>query len=199
MEPVVDRWIIKVLAASTCFVAMPAAWPQDGSADGGPLLAAAGCAVCHGPEGRGTAAAPPLVGGGLSAAEFAAAVRTPRGAMPGFNAAALPDERLASMYRYLSAQAPIAFPAGRAVIGADLFESTGCYSCHSNQGQGGTQGPRVGPNPAPLGRFAWYLRHPTGNMPPYTVTVLPDQAVADLHAFLRERPPRPSAIPLLEP
>jgi ubiquinol-cytochrome c reductase cytochrome c subunit len=104
-----------------------------------------------------------------------------------------------------SAQAPAqpaAPPAGNAEKGKEIYKKVGCYECHGLEAQGGPgTGPRLGPNPIPYQRFASYLRAPTGNMPPYRVQVLPDQAVADLHAFLRSvpRPPALSSIPLLAP
>lgn len=174
---------------------------QEPSSNGPALLAGAGCTVCHGAEGRGTAAAPPIVGPALSLEEFTAPVRTGRGVMPAYPAAVLPDARLAAMHAYTSNQDGIAMPVGRVAAGARLFEQSGCYSCHSNQGQGGTQGPRIGPDPIRWGKFVWYIRHPTAQMPPYSASVLPDQELADIYAFLEVRPrPRPVAdIPLLLP
>jgi mono/diheme cytochrome c family protein len=176
------------------------AWPQAAAQDvvvAG--LTAAGCAACHGSDGRGTAAGPAITGATLSAAAFVAAVRSPRGAMPAFGPEAVSDETLGELHTELGRLSAPSFPAGRVDVGAALYESTGCYSCHSNQGQGGAQGPRIGPNPIPLTRFGWYLRHPSGQMPPYTAGVLPDQAVADIHAFLQARLPPADGISLLAP
>lgn len=164
---------------------------QDGEA----ALRAAGCAGCHGERGRGTALAPAIAGPILSADEFLAAVRDPRGAMPAFAAESLPDDAVAGLYRFLSAQPPVAMPEGRIEAGARRYEAVGCYSCHSNQGQGGTQGPRIGPQPIPWTRFVWYVRHPAGQMPPYSDAVLSDQDLADIYAFLASRP---AARPLSE-
>lgn len=92
-------------------------------------------------------------------------------------------------------------PAGNADTGRMLYRKTGCYQCHSDQGQGGTQGPRLGPNPMAFRAFARYTRVPTGEMPPYSVKVMSDQEVADVYAFLRALPPAPplSSLPLLRP
>jgi mono/diheme cytochrome c family protein len=94
-----------------------------------------------------------------------------------------------------------AAPAGNADKGKTLFRKVGCYQCHSEQAQGGSQGPRLGPNPIAFQAFARYLRAPRGEMPPYTVKVISDQDVADVYAFLRALPPAPplSSLPLLQP
>ena len=93
-----------------------------------------------------------------------------------------------------------AAPAGHADNGKTVYRKTGCYQCHSEQAQGGTQGPRLGPNPVAFRTFARYLRAPTGEMPPYSVKVMSDQDVADVYAFLRALPPAPplSSLPLLQ-
>ena len=94
-----------------------------------------------------------------------------------------------------------AAPAGNADKGKTLFRKAGCYQCHSEQAQGGAQGPRLGPNPIAFRAFARYLRAPTGEMPPYSEKVMSDQEVADVYAFLRALPPAPplSSLPLLQP
>jgi mono/diheme cytochrome c family protein len=92
-------------------------------------------------------------------------------------------------------------PAGRVDAGAAIYRKVGCFQCHVNEGQGGANGPKVGPDPVPFARFTQYIRKPTGDMPPYTEKVLSAQDLADIYAFLRARPrpPAVSAIPLLAP
>jgi ubiquinol-cytochrome c reductase cytochrome c subunit len=99
------------------------------------------------------------------------------------------------------AATPAVAPAGNADTGKVLYRKTGCYQCHSEQAQGGTQGPRLGPNPVAYRAFSRYLRAPTGEMPPYSVKVMSDQDVADVYAFLRALPPAPplSSLRLLQP
>jgi mono/diheme cytochrome c family protein len=94
-----------------------------------------------------------------------------------------------------------ATPAGNAGRGKALYGKIGCYQCHSEQGQGGTQGPRLGPKPIPFQAFLRYLRTPRGEMPPYKAKVMTDQDVADVYAFLMALPPPPplSSLPLLQP
>ena len=76
----------------------------------------------------------------------------------------------------------------------------GCYQCHSEQGQGGTQGPRLGPGPIAFQAFLRYLRSPRGEMPPYKAKVMSDKDVADVYAFLQALPAPPplSSLPLLQ-
>ena len=99
------------------------------------------------------------------------------------------------------AETAAAAPVGSAAKGKALYGRIGCYQCHSEQGQGGTQGPRLGPRPIPFQAFLRYLRTPRGEMPPYKAKVMSDQDVADVYAFLQALPPPPplSSLPLLQP
>ena len=139
--------------------------------------------------------------GRLSEEEFRGGVRNARGTMPSYGVDALSDDTLATLYAYMSAHDGVRMPVGRVNRGGELYERVGCYSCHSNQGQGIMHGPRIGPNPIRWGRFVWYVRHPSGQMPPYSAVVLSDQDLSDIYSFLRRRPqPRPvEDIPLLAP
>ena len=85
--------------------------------------------------------------------------------------------------------------------GAALYKKNGCYECHVNDGQGGPQGPRLGPNPIPLPRFVAYVRNPAGDMPPFTAKVVSDDDLGKIYAFLQSRPTPPQVkdIPLLAP
>jgi mono/diheme cytochrome c family protein len=105
----------------------------------------------------------------------------------------------------VSAQAPApvqpaAAPPGDAEKGKTLFVKNGCYQCHNYEGQGGAAGARIAPNPLPFPGFVRYVRSPRGDMPPYTVKVMSDQDLADVHAYLRSRPrpPAVSSLPLLK-
>ena len=174
---------------------------QSGDSDGAALLARSGCAACHGSDGRGTAVAPGIADSALDLARFVAAVRAPRGTMPPYDADVLSDEQVAAIRAHLVAAGPRPRPSGDVQAGGERFESAGCYSCHSNQGQGVLHGPRIGPMPIRWERFAWYVRQPAGQMPPYSDVVLSEGDLADIHAFLEARPrPRPLAeLPLLAP
>jgi ubiquinol-cytochrome c reductase cytochrome c subunit len=94
--------------------------------------------------------------------------------------------------------APAAQPrAGDVEKGRTLFVASGCYQCHNYEGQGGTAGARLAPNPIPYRAFVAYVRAPRGDMPPYTAKVMSDQDLADVYAYLRARPRPPANIPLL--
>jgi mono/diheme cytochrome c family protein len=91
-------------------------------------------------------------------------------------------------------------PTGDAAKGQESFERTGCWQCHGRQGQGGREGPRIA-SPVPM---SWpilsrFVRTTKTDMPPYTETVLSNQELADIYAYLRSIPPAPDfrTIPLL--
>ena len=96
----------------------------------------------------------------------------------------------------LAAQAP---PAGDAERGKADFLRYGCYTCHGYDAQG-VPGKRLAPNPLPWPAFSSFVRSSPGEMPTFTAQVLPDQDLADIHAYLRSKPPAPNPanIPLLQ-
>ena len=125
-----------------------------------------------------------------------------RAALVGFALATLSADPAAAQTKIAPpVAAPAAAPAGSAANGKVLYGKIGCYQCHSEQGQGGTQGPRLGPKPIAFQAFLRYVRTPTGEMPPYKVKVMSDRDVADVYAFLQALPPPPplSTLPLLQP
>lgn len=95
--------------------------------------------------------------------------------------------------------APAAALAGNGENGKRLFVKNGCYQCHGYEGQGASggangSGSRLGPDPMmPARSFTNYIRKPTGIMPPFSASVVSDQNVADIYAFLKARP-RPVSI-----
>ena len=97
-----------------------------------------------------------------------------------------------------SASKTNAAPAGNAENGKRIYSNYGCYQCHGYAAHGGG-GPRLAPNPISFAAFARYVRHPRGQMPPYTSKVVSDSELADIHAFLRTLPQPPAVkdIPLL--
>jgi mono/diheme cytochrome c family protein len=93
-----------------------------------------------------------------------------------------------------------AYP-GNADNGKRLYMKDGCYECHSLQGQGSmASGPRIGPDPIPFSALVSYVRHPAGDMPPYSDRVISEQELADIYAFLESLPAAAdsSTIPLLQ-
>lgn len=186
-----------VAAATAASLSLNAQVPADGAQ----LLTQSGCAVCHGADGQGTAAGPSLDASALSLDEFVASVRQATRTMPAYAAEILPDEDLSRMFAFLEAQTTEPASAGRVDVGAELYSAYGCYSCHADEAQGGQHGPRLGPDPITFARFAWYTRHPTRTMPPYSAVVLTDQDMADIYAFVEAQPQPPplESIPLLAP
>jgi putative heme-binding domain-containing protein len=107
---------------------------------------AAGCAVCHGPDGQG-GRGPRLHGGQamwhtLDEKETFQLIRTGAGMMPG---SSLPDDRVWELVAYVkNLRDPAAESTlpGDAKAGASIFWSkAGCGSCHSVAGEGGKLGP----------------------------------------------------------
>jgi ubiquinol-cytochrome c reductase cytochrome c subunit len=90
-------------------------------------------------------------------------------------------------------------PAGNAENGKKLFEQYGCYTCHGHLGQGSTAGPRLAPRPIAAVALIAYVRHPAGQMPPFTDKVITDVQLTDIHAYLASVPEPPAVkdIPLL--
>jgi ubiquinol-cytochrome c reductase cytochrome c subunit len=83
--------------------------------------------------------------------------------------------------------------------GKKLFAKFGCYECHGYVGQGGSAGARVAKTSLSAERFTAYVRHPAGQMPPYTAKVVTDAELADIRAYLLSVPAPPplKSIPLL--
>jgi mono/diheme cytochrome c family protein len=160
-----------------------------------------GCAACHDPDGGGNALGPNIATGELPLAGFITYVRNPTGTMLAYSEETVSDEALSEIHAALEPVDGVAKLSGDAERGGRLYRQTGCYQCHANEGQGGAQGPRVGPDTLTLARFTWYIRNPGGSMPPYTDAVMSDQELADIRAFLMERPEPPTVdrIPLLAP
>jgi hypothetical protein len=91
-------------------------------------------------------------------------------------------------------------PPGDAARGKAHFLSFGCYECHGTVAQGnyGT-GARLAPHPPPWSVVSSYVRRPAGDMPSFSVKILPDATLADIYAYLMSIPAgKPSSqIPLL--
>jgi ubiquinol-cytochrome c reductase cytochrome c subunit len=91
--------------------------------------------------------------------------------------------------------------AASAEKGRTAYVQHGCWQCHGFEGQGGTAGKQLAPNPMPLPAMSAFVRNTAGPMPPYPKAILSDADLADIHAFL-ESVPKPrdhKSIPLLNP
>ncbi len=166
-------------------------------------FSSAGCAACHGARGQGTGLAPEIAPPPLELPTLIRYVRQPSGTMPAVSTATASDQQLSDIYTFLKSEAPAAqageAATGNAANGKKLFVAYGCYQCHGYDGQGASTGPRIGPPPLSLAFLISYVRHPTGQMPPYTEKVVPDQDLTDIFAYLKSmpQPARASSIPLL--
>lgn len=165
-------------------------------------FASAGCAACHGVQGQGTRLAPQIAPPPFELPALIGYVRQPSGTMPAVSAANASDQQLSDIYAFLKSAAPASqseAPEGNATNGKKLFLAYGCYQCHGYQGQGASTGPRIGPPPLSLAFLLSYVRHPAGEMPPYTEKVASDQDLTDIFAYLKSMPApaRASSIPLL--
>ena len=98
-----------------------------------------------------------------------------------------------------AAQPPATTPAGNVDAGKRLYDKHTCYFCHGTAGQGGVAGARVASVARNAQSFIRYVRRPPGSMPAYSETMLSDQELTDILAYLRSLPPaKPvSDIPLL--
>jgi mono/diheme cytochrome c family protein len=89
--------------------------------------------------------------------------------------------------------------AASADKGKTAYVKYGCWQCHGFQGQGGVAGPKLAPDTIPSEAFAAFVRTTNRAMPPYSEAVLPNEDLADIHAYLETvaKPPDPKSIPLL--
>ena len=82
-------------------------------------------------------------------------------------------------------------PRGDAGNGKRLYLANNCFTCHGHAGQGGAFN---GPAPVlvttalPFEAFLFQMRNPSNDMPAYAATVIPDQAAADIFAFVQSLP-----------
>jgi ubiquinol-cytochrome c reductase cytochrome c subunit len=91
--------------------------------------------------------------------------------------------------------------AASAENGKRAYMRAGCWQCHGTVGQGGTAGPRIAPDPLPYDALAAFVRTTNRAMPPYRETVLSNDELADIHAYLASipKPPPADSLPLLKP
>ena len=95
-----------------------------------------------------------------------------------------------------------ALAAGDATKGRAAFMQNGCWQCHGMQGQGSAStsaGKVLAPDPLPYEDFAAFVRSTNRTMPPYSANILPNEDLADIHAYLASipKPKDHKTIPLL--
>jgi len=82
-------------------------------------------------------------------------------------------------------------PHGDAVNGKRLYLNDNCFTCHGRVGQGGAfngPAPALAKTAMPFEGFLGQIRNPSNDMPAYAAQVLPDQAVADIYAYMQSLP-----------
>jgi ubiquinol-cytochrome c reductase cytochrome c subunit len=87
-----------------------------------------------------------------------------------------------------------------AAAGRKIFIEVGCYQCHGYVGQGSIlSGPALVPQLPAFEALRAYVRHPSGQMPPFSEHVLSDARLEQIYAYLVSLPPPlpVSRIPLL--
>jgi ubiquinol-cytochrome c reductase cytochrome c subunit len=92
--------------------------------------------------------------------------------------------------------------AASAEKGKVAFTKYGCWQCHGFLGQGSvatSNGKVLAPGPLPYDGFAAFVRATNRGMPPYSEKILPNDDLADIHAYLQSIPKTadPKTIPLL--
>ena len=93
-------------------------------------------------------------------------------------------------------------PSGDAAKGRQIYLADGCFTCHGRLGQGGAFNqptPSLAKTALPFDGFKFQVRNPVRDMPAYAETVMSDQDVADVYAFVQSLPGKRDAkdIPLL--
>jgi mono/diheme cytochrome c family protein len=84
-----------------------------------------------------------------------------------------------------------ALATGDATKGKAAFMKSGCWQCHGMQGQGSAStsaGKVLAPDPLPYEDFAAFVRSTNRAMPPYSEKILPNEDLADIHAYLASIP-----------
>jgi len=91
--------------------------------------------------------------------------------------------------------------AASAEKGKTLYVKNGCWQCHGTVGQGSvtSAGKVLAATALSYEAFAAFVRNTNRAMPPYRETVLPNEDLADIYAYLKSIPKGPDAksIPLL--
>jgi len=91
--------------------------------------------------------------------------------------------------------------AASAEKGRAAYIAHGCWQCHGFVAQGGITGPKLAPDPMPMEAFVAFVRSTDRAMPPYSESILSNDDLADIHAYLESipQPPDYRTIPLLNP
>jgi mono/diheme cytochrome c family protein len=174
--------------------------PEGDPERGKQLFQSVGCADCHGNDAEGRVG-PPLIKLQKTFKQYEDQVRHPIGAMPNeFPPELVSEDDLIDIYAFLkhppgsSSDAQVegsadnSNPKADAENGKKLFTSQGCDKCHGPDQHGGASGGQLNAIPDSLQGLIDYIRHPTGQMPAYAATAIPDKELADIYAYMKSRP-----------
>jgi mono/diheme cytochrome c family protein len=81
-----------------------------------------------------------------------------------------------------------AAPKGDIVAGKKIYLENGCHACHGSVGQGGGPGPTLASTRMSYAGYRAQLRKPRSVMPPYALSLMSEQDVADTYAYLKAQP-----------
>jgi mono/diheme cytochrome c family protein len=108
-----------------------------------------------------------------------------------------PDKEEAGMFRKiwfataialvllgLLSGAVFAQSTGDATRGEQLWQQTGCKSCHGANGEGSYAAPRAADGKT-AEEWIMQVRSPRANMPAFSETQISDQAITDMHAYMQ--------------
>ncbi|HVF13616.1 MAG TPA: c-type cytochrome [Acidimicrobiales bacterium] len=170
-------------------IAQPTPAPPPAEVDAGRALFEVACTTCHGPDGRGTAQGPSLVGVGAASADFYLST----GRMP-LDRNRVQAERkrpaysaddIARLTAYVASLGPgppipvVNLAGGDLPLGYRLYADN-CASCHSSAGAGGALGHAVYAPPlnrASAREVAAAVRIGPGSMPRFGAETLDDHEV----------------------
>ena len=82
-------------------------------------------------------------------------------------------------------------PQGDAASGQRIYIGAGCFTCHGRVGQGGNFNvatPPLANTQWPVEALRAFLRVGLNDMPAFSIEVLTDQQVTDIHTFLKSLP-----------
>ena len=89
---------------------------------------------------------------------------------------------------------PAALGPGDAERGQQVFFQNGCNVCHGDTGQGGI-GPTLAQTGFSVDQVTNQYRSSRGIMPAFSADIVPDQSVADVHAWLQTLPLPDTIVP----
>ena len=80
-------------------------------------------------------------------------------------------------------------PVAQAQTGRALFKEKGCYECHGWGGQGALGvAPAIAPPPLSAEAMEAYIRHPSGEMPPYSTAAVSHEQFKAIFDYLQSLP-----------